>query len=433
MSTRRIDTLVIGGGQAGLVTSYQFSRRGIPHLVIEQSDKPASHWHDKVWDSFTLVTPNWTLQIPGAEYAGDDPQGFMAGRDVAALFRDYVQRHQLPVQYNTRALSVRALAGASAQGPREHEGFEVQTTQGCFIARQVVIATGLFQMPRIPDYAACIPAHIQQVHSSAYKNPAQLQAGAVLVVGSSQSGAQIADELHRSGRDVFLCVGKSGRAPRRYRGKDGSEWLDLLGISDQTVDLLPSPKVKFAGNPHIVGRSDGRALNLHLFAREGMTLLGTLQGFAGGRLQLAADLHENLAVADEFERAFTRRIDHHIDTHQLVCPNQSLPQWQDGYNSHLLTELDPVAHGITAIVWAAGYRFDFSLLDCPGIALFDEDGYPVQQRGVAAQPGLYFIGLPWLHKQRSGLLSGVGADAAYIVDHMAALREAAPADSPLAA
>lgn len=423
-----LDTLVIGGGQAGLVTSYQLKQSGIDHLVIEQADKPASHWHDKVWDSFTLVTPNWTLQIPGAEYAGDDPQGFMAGKDVAALFKDYVQRHQLPIQYGTRALQVRAIVQDEEQGAGEHapSRFEVQTSQGTFHARQVVMATGLFQMPRIPDYAASLPAHIRQIHSSAYKNPAQLPAGAVLVVGSSQSGAQIADELHRSGRDVFLCVGKSGRAPRRYRGKDGSEWLDLLGISDQTVDLLPSPKLKFAGNPHIVGRSDGRALNLHLFAREGMTLLGSLQGFENGQLQLAPDLHDNLAVADEFERAFTRRIDHYIDTHQLACPTQTLPQLQDGYDSHLLTALDPSAHGIASIVWAAGYRFDFSLLQCPGVQLFDEDGYPLQQRGVSAQPGLYFIGLPWLHKQRSGLLSGVGQDAAHITRHMVSLRTPSP-------
>lgn len=406
-SVRTTGTLVIGAGQAGLVTSYQLQQNGAEHLVIEQSNRPAHRWLDNLWDSFTLVTPNWNFKIPGAEYDGNDPNGFMSRREVAARLGEYVARYRLPVQYDTQALAVRPdPAGA---------GFEVQTNNGILRAHQVVIATGLFQRPRIPSYAAGLPSHILQVHSSDYKSPSLLGPGAVLVVGSSQSGCQIADEVHRSGRKVYLCVGKSGRAPRRYRGKDSSEWLDLLGLSDQLVEQLPSPKAKFAGNPHIVGRVDGRNLNLHQFKRDGITLLGRLTHVQEGKLQLAPDLHKNLQVADEFEAAFLRRIDRYIEAHALDCPLETLPQLQDGYQCELTAELDPVQHGIGTVIWAAGYQFDFSMIKFP---VFDDDGYPIQKRGITNHAGLYFVGLPWLHKQRSGLLSGVGDDAAHIAAHI---------------
>ncbi len=406
-SVKTIDTLVIGAGQAGLVTGYQLQQNGSENLVIEQSDRPAHRWLDNLWDSFTLVTPNWNFKIPGAEYDGNDKDGFMSRHEVAARFHAYVDRYQLPIQYNTQALAVRSNpAGA---------GFEVQTSKGILRANQVVVATGLFQRPRIPSYAKGLPSHIFQVHSSDYKNPGLLSQGAVLVVGSSQSGCQIADEIHRSGRKVYLCVGKSGRAPRRYRGKDSSEWLDLLGLSDQVVERLPSPRAKFSGNPHIVGRVDGRNLNLHQFERDGITLLGRLTNVQDGKLQLAPDLHKNLQVADEFEASFLKRIDHYIDVHALDCPLDTLPQLQDGYQCELTAELELLQHGIETVIWAAGYQFDFSMIEFP---VFDEDGYPIQKRGITCQPGLYFVGLPWLHKQRSGLLSGVGDDAAHIATHI---------------
>jgi putative flavoprotein involved in K+ transport len=410
-SVRTIETLVIGAGQAGLVTSYLLQQKGAENLVIEQSDRPAHRWLDNLWDSFTLVTPNWNFKIPGAEYDGNDPYGFMSREEVATRFRKYVDRYQLPVQYNTQALAVRANPAAA--------GFEVQTSKGLLHAHQVVVAAGLFQRPRIPSYAQGLPSAIVQIHSSNYKNPGVLGRGAVLVVGSSQSGCQIADEIHRSGRKVYLCVGKSGRAPRRYRGKDSSEWLDLLGLSDQGVEQLPSPRVKFAGNPHIVGRVDGRNLNLHQFKRDGITLLGRLTHVQDGKLQLAPDLHKNLQVADDFEAAFLKRIDHYIEAQGLDALPEAVPQWQDGYQCELTTELEPLQHGIETVIWAAGYQFDFSMVGFPE---FDEDGYPIQKRGVTSQPGLYFVGLPWLHKQRSGLLSGVGDDAAHVTTHILSRR-----------
>ncbi|MDR5831164.1 NAD(P)/FAD-dependent oxidoreductase [Caballeronia sp. LP006] len=403
---KTVDTLVIGAGQAGLVTSYHLRSHGIEHLVIESEGRPAHKWTDRLWDSFTLVTPNWTFRIPGAEYGGTDPHGFMTKAEVAARFKAYVAKYQLPVLYNTRVLSV--TAGVD-------DDFEVETNAGKMRAKQVVMATGLFQTSRIPSFERGFSSHVRQLHSSDYKNPEQLGRGAVLVVGSSQSGAQIADEINRSNRKVFLCVGESGRAPRRYRGKDSSEWLELLGLADKTVDQLMSPGIKFAANPHIVGRSDGRDINLHRFHRDGITLLGRLMDVRNSTIYLAPDLHRNLKLADEFEKSLLEQIDQYIAEHRLDCESQRLTQWKDGFECEQLSSLDATREGIETVIWATGYRFDFSLVDFP---VFDEDGYPVQKRGVTAQPGLYFVGLPWLYKQKSGLLGGVGDDAAHVVSEI---------------
>lgn len=403
-----IDALVVGAGQAGLITSYHLQQHGVDHLVIESAEGPVAHWAHRLWDSFTLVTPNWTLRIPGAPYGGDDPLGFMSHREVAARFEAYVEKYRLPVRYDTRVLSVQA-------GPAG--GFSVTTSAGSFEARHVVMATGLFQQPRVPSFAREIPPHVRQLHSSEYKRPGSLAAGAVLVVGSSQSGAQIADEINRSGRQVFLCVGKCGRVPRRYRGKDCSEWIELLGLADKTVGQLESPRMKFAAHPQVAGRSDGENINLHRFHREGIHLLGRLADVRNGTLRLALDLHRNLAYADDFERAFLLAIDSYIEARRLGCEAEVMPQWRDAYRCEPVAELDMERHGISTVVWATGYRYDYSLVQFP---VFDEDGYPVQKRGVTGQPGLYFVGLPWLHNQRSGLLSGVGDDAAHVVSDILA-------------
>ncbi|MFD2404803.1 NAD(P)-binding domain-containing protein [Azorhizophilus paspali] len=230
------DTLIVGGGQGGLSTSYYLTRQKRSHLVLERGDIPAPVWRDDRWDSFTLVTPNWDFRLPGASYAGDDPDGFMPREEIVRTFADYVQRHRLPVKYDTEVTEVCA----------DPVGFRVSTRDGdCYTARNVVVATGLFQFPRRHAMAARLVPSIRQIHSGAYRNPAALEPGAVLVVGSSQSGCQIADELNRAGRTVYLCVGRHDRAPRRYRGKDIFEWMRLSGLADQTADSLPSPKLRF--------------------------------------------------------------------------------------------------------------------------------------------------------------------------------------------
>ena len=237
------------------------------------------------------------------------------------------------------------------------------------------------------------------------------------MVGSGQSGCQIAQELYQSGRKVYLCLGSAGRAPRRYRGKDVYEWLDLCGFLDRTVDKLPNPKIKFAANPHVSGRDGGMTLNLHQFARDGVVLLGRLQDGRDSKVWLAPDLKENLVKADKFEADIVKLVDDYIRQSGLDVPTESLPVLADGYGLEETLALDLQAAGITTIIWAMGYAFDFSLVKLP---VFDSDGFPIQQRGVTTYPGLFFVGLPWLHKQKSGLLVGMGEDAEYIASVIAA-------------
>lgn len=401
-----IDTLVIGGGQAGLATSRFLQQHQIEHLILEQSMQAAHAWRNDRWDSFALLTPNWTLQMPGAEYRGDDPDGFLPREQIVAYFENYIGRFNLPVQYGMRVTSITARDG----------GYRVVTDQQEFQAGQVVVATGLFQCTKIPAFGTDIPDGILQLHSSQYRNPQSLPAGAVLVVGSAQSGCQIAEELYQSGRMVHLCAGSAGRAPRRYRGRDVFSWLYQLGFFDRTVDKLPSPRAKFAGNPHLSGRDGGHTLNLHQFARDGVHLLGRLTGANGSHILLADDLQENLAKADKFEADLVKMIDDYIEKNGLDLPPESLPNLTDGYAVENMRELDLAARGITSIIWALGYEYDFSMIR---LSVTDADGYPIQQRGVTDFPGLYFVGMPWLHKYKSGLLVGVAEDAAFVASHIA--------------
>lgn len=398
-----IDTIIVGGGQGGLATSYYLKQQGREHLVLEQSDQAGSAWRDGRWDSFTLVTPNWMFRLPGVEYTGDQPDGFLNRDEVVEIFSGYAGKFDLPLRTHAQVTAVEANPAG---------GFLVRTQDFTYQARNVVMATGLFQTPKVPAFAERIPDSITQLPSSAYRNPKQLPEGGVLVVGSSQSGCQIAQEIHQSGRQVYLCISSAGRIPRYYRGKDIMEWARLLGISERTVDTLPSPKAKFAANPHMAGKTDGGSINLHQFVRDGIQLLGRLQDMHNGKAVLAPDLHDSLAKADKFEADMLQNIDAYIDKAGLDQPAGQVPQLKDGYALESIGELDLVASGIRSVIWAIGYTFDFSMVKFP---VFDKDGYPVQKLGLTKQPGLYFVGLPWLHKQKSGLLAGVAEDAAHIV------------------
>ena len=243
---RQIETIVVGGGQAGLATSYYLKQGNHEHIVLEQAAQAAHAWRNDRWDSFTFVTPNWTIKMPGAEYRGGEPDGFMERAELIRYFEDYGTRFQLPVQFNTAVTSIEPQANGA--------GYLVITDRDTYAARQVVMATGLFQRPKIPKFSGDLPAPILQIHSGAYRNPGVLPPGAVFVVGSAQSGCQIAEELYQSGRTVYLSVCGAGRAPRRYRGRDIVEWLYLTGFFDRTVDKLPSPQAKFGPNPQSVGQ-----------------------------------------------------------------------------------------------------------------------------------------------------------------------------------
>jgi putative flavoprotein involved in K+ transport len=399
--TKQIDTIIVGGGQGGLSTSYHLSQQGREHLILEQADQVAEAWRNR-WDSFTLITPNWMIRLPGAEYQGNEPEAFTPRDELVAYFEKYVKQFDLPIRYGVRVTSVE---------PTE-AGYLVSSNAGDFESANVVISTGMYQQPKIPPFSTGLPSEIRQLHSSEYRNPEALPDGAVLVVGSAQSGCQITEELYQSGRKVYLSVGSAARVPRRYRGKDVTQWLDELGFYDRTVDQLPSPKAKFAGSVHGTGKDGGHTINLHQFSRDGVVLLGHIQGVEEERIVLAPDLMEILANADKFEADLAKQVDEYIEQTGLDAPVETLPELRDGFDAEVILELDLRSVGITTVIWATGYKFDFSMVKLP---VFDEDGYPVQKHGATEYPGLYFVGLPFLHTGKSGLLAGVGDDAANVV------------------
>jgi len=403
---KTIRTVIVGGGQAGLATSYFLKQANHDHLILDKSDKPAHVWRDERWDSFTLVTPNWSFKMPGAEYNGDNPDGFMSRDEVASKLEKYVERYDLPLRLNTRVNSIKR---------DDNGGYLVETDDDVLLAENVVVATGLFQKPRIPDISADLSPSVTQMHATRYRNPGELPPGAVLVVGSGQSGCQIAEELYQSGRKVYLSLGSTPRAPRRYRSKDFFEWALLSGFLDRTAEDLPDPAMRFQSNPHVSGRDGGHSLNLHQFARDGVTLLGHLENGRDQNLHFAGDLKEKLTIADQGEKEIVKLIDGFIEQSGMDALQEEIPQPNDGFKLDEIDHLNLRESGISTIIWACGYTFDFSLVRLP---VTDEFGYPKQERGVTAYPGLYFIGLPWLHKQKSGLFAGIGEDAQYLAEHI---------------
>ena len=401
----RIETLIVGGGQAGLSLSYYLSQERHEHLVLDAADRPASAWRNDRWDSFCLVTPNWTFSIPGAEYDGDDPHGFMLKDEIVSRFERYVERNNLPVRYGERVLSV---------SPNER-GYTVETGQGLWHAQNVVIATGLYQKPKIPSFGARLSSRILQLPSGKYRNPEALPPGAVLVVGSGQSGCQIAEELYQAGRKVYLCLGSAGRAPRRYRGKDIVEWLLLTGFIERTVENLPSPRARFAALPQVSGKNGGHTLNVHQFYRDGVTLLGRLEGTQEELIRLAPGLQECLARVDEFEANVLKMVDKYIAKKGLGAPPETLPRLSDGYAASEILELDLKEAGISTVIWAMGYAYDYSLVRLP---VTDEFGFPITKGGVTRYPGLYFAGMPWLDIQKTGVLHGVKEHTRSIAAHI---------------
>lgn len=401
----RIETVVIGGGQAGLATSYYLKQAGREHVVLEQASQAAPVWSTGRWDSFTLVTPNWSVRMPGAEYNGSDRDGFMTRDELIAYFDRYVEQVQPPIQYNTRVMAVEA---------SDTGGYRIHTDRQSFEADNVVMATGFEQQPTIPAFATDLSPEITQLHSSRYQNQDSLPPGAVLVVGSAQSGGQIAEELYRSGRQVYLSTGSTGRVPRRYRGKDVFEWLVLVGFFDLLPEKFPFPIDTFSP-PHLSGTNGGHTLNLHQFARDGVGLLGHISGVAGKRVTFAPDLHQNLTQSDQFELMAKRMIDGFIEASGLDAPAEELPQLRDGFEQRIIEELDLSSAGIATVLWATGYRMNFDLLKLPVI---NEKGFPIQTNGVARSPGLYFVGMPWTPTMKPVTLAGVGESAKRAVDHI---------------
>jgi putative flavoprotein involved in K+ transport len=398
------EVVVVGGGQAGLSMSYLLAQRGVSHVVLE-GKRIASAWRDERWDSFCLVTPNWQCRLPGHPYTGDDPQGFMGRDEIVAYVESYAKRFALPVR---EGVWVKALKRSDSGS-----GFELQTSAGMLTAHQVVVATGGYHRPRVPGYAERVP--LLQLHSSQYRNADQLPPGEVLVVGTGQSGCQIAEDLHLSGRNVHLAVGSAPRCARRHRGRDVVEWLDEMGHYDIPIDQQSNPEeLRERANHYVTGRAGGHDLDLRRFALEGMKLYGPARAYEDGKLRFAPQLKQHLDHADDVYRGINRAIDKHIAERGIHAPEA--PEYQAVWEpSHEPTELDLTTGEISAVVWATGFHTDFSWVHAP---VFDERGKVVHSRGVTREPGLFFLGLPWLHTWGSGRFSGVKADAEHLLRRM---------------
>ncbi len=398
--------IIIGGGQAGLSASYYLQQQKIDHLLLEKNTLTHA-WRTQRWDAFCLVTPNWQCTLPGYPYAGDDPKGFMKKDEIIAYLDGFIEMVNAPCRTGVTVQQVK---------PRTQGGYLVRTSDGEFTAEQVIVASGGYQVPIIPRLAERVPAEIAQIHSEQYRNADLLPAGNVLVVGSGQSGAQIAEDLHLAGRKVYLAVGDAPRCARFYRGRDVVEWLHDMKYYDISVDSHPLREgVRDNTNHYLTGRDGGRDIDLRRFATEGMELFGLLTGLEGSTLQFAPDLTRKLDAADAVYERINRSIDKYIEEEGIDAPAGASyqPVWQPQNERE---QLDLRAAGITSIIWCIGFSPDFRYVEA---SVFNGHGHPVHQRGVTAQPGLYFLGLPWLHTWGSGRFSGIAQDAEYLAEQIA--------------
>lgn len=401
-----VPVLIVGGGQAGLSLSHFLQQQDIDHLVLEKHT-PMHSWRTQRWDAFSLVTPNWQCRLPGHPYEGDDPHGFMKKDEIVAYLEGFLAKVQPPMRTQVSVRQVR---------PRPEGGFAVSTSEGDFTADQVVVASGGYHQPIIPRLAERLPEGITQIHSEQYRNPQALPEGAVLVVGSGQSGAQIAEDLHLAGKTVHLAVGDAPRCARFYRGRDVVDWLADMGYYDMPVDQHPLREgVRDNTNHYVTGRDGGRDIDLRQFALEGMVLHGLLEGLDGHTLRFKPTLSESLDRADQVYNGINAAIDRHIEAQGLSAPPPSVYEavWRPQSEA---TALNLAEAGITSVVWCIGFEPDFKWVDAP---VFNGKGHPVHRRGVTQQPGLYFLGLPWLHTWGSGRFSGVARDAAFIAECIA--------------
>jgi putative flavoprotein involved in K+ transport len=398
-----VDTVVVGGGQAGLAVGHCLTRLGCEHVIVEQG-QIADSWRTQRWDSFKLNTPSFFLQLPGHAYSGGDPEGYLTRDETVAYLDDYAAVTGSPIRTGVNVTSI---------SRADDGGLAVGTSAGPLHARNVVVAAGSFRRPRPRDSAPLDGVH--ELHSSEYRNPEQLPDGGVLVVGSAQSGCQIAADLRQAGRDVYLSVGRCPSVPQYYRGRQTAHWLVDTGLLDDTTDALPSPEARFAGNVTVSGDAESHLRGPRRLARDGVHLLGRVESIRDGVARIAPDLAQRLAESDEFVARLKERIDELIRSEALGLPEEEpedAPPPPPG-----VAELDLRAAGIGTVLWANGFRPDFTWIRLP---VLDELGLPVTVNGASTtEPGLYFAGLHWLTKRKSALLLGVGEDAERVADAIA--------------
>jgi len=403
--------IIIGGGQAGLSTSYFLKKYGIDHVILDKG-KVGDTWRNKRWDSFCLVTQNWQCQLPGFSYNGEHAEGFMNRDEIVKYIVQYADYFKPPFK---SGVTVNKLYFDDSKSL-----YITETTDGEYRSDNIVIATGTYQINRIPDFAGNLSGDITQLHSSEYNNPNSLPDGGVLVVGSGQSGCQIAEDIKKAGRMVYLSVSRAPRIPRRYRGKDILQWVDLMGMYDIKAEEHPDGKsIRFKTHPHISGRDGGHTINLRKLGKEGLILLGRLKDLFGYKAEFEDDLEENIKNADTADAKMKKTIDEYIDKNGLSIPVE-MPDSIAWEPAETIEELDLLQERINTVVWSTGYMYDYSWVEIPA---FDDTGYPVYERGVTKHKGLYFVGLHWMHTWGSGLFYSVGKDAEYISNKIIGNRE----------
>ena len=409
MPVEKIDALVVGGGQAGLAMSEHLSNCGVPHVILERY-RIAERWRSERWDSLVANGPAWHDRFPGMEFPDTDPDAFVHKERIADYFVAYAERIAAPIRCGVEVKEVRRNVGRS--------GFRVETSAGVIDANYVVAATGPFQRPVIPGL---VPeqAGLMQIHSNAYRNPRQLPQGAVLVVGAGSSGVQIADELQRAGKRVYLSVGPHDRPPRAYRGRDFVWWLGVLGKWDG--------EAKNPGKGHVTisvsGARGGQTVDFRRLAAQGMTLVGQTESFKDGAVTFAPDLADNIAQGDANYLSVLDEADAFVARNGLDLPPE--PEAREiGPDPQCMTDpirtLNLAEAGVTSIVWATGFTVDFSWLKVDAL---DEAGKPKHRRGISTEPGLYFLGLPLQSGRGSAFIWGVWHDAKFLADHIVTQRK----------
>lgn len=404
----KIDTLVVGGGQAGIAMSEHLSNCKVPHLVLERH-RIAERWRSERWDSLVANGPAWHDRLPGMEFADFDPNGFPSKERVADYLVAYADMINAPIRCGVEVREVRRNVG--------RPGFRVETSDGVIEANSVVAATGSFQIPMIPDLVPA-DAGITQIHSSAYRNPDQLPEGAVLVVGAGSSGAQIADELLLSGKSVYLSVGPHDLPPRSYRGRDFVWWLGVLG-KWEAVTMEP-------GMEHVTiavsGARGGHTVDFRLLARQGITLVGRTESFKNDVMHFAMDLADNIVRGNAYTLSLLDEADAYVVRNSLDFPEEPEVRKVEPDPPCVtdpVLELNLTEAGITSILWATGFDVDYSWLK---VDAFDEEGKPKHERGISVEPGVYFLGLPWQSRRASSFIWGVWHDAKFLADQISIQR-----------
>jgi putative flavoprotein involved in K+ transport len=410
--TKIMDTVVVGAGQAGLGVSYFLKRQGSRHVVLERG-RIGETWLSQRWDSFKLNTLNIMNTLPGLPYDGPEPDGFWPRAELVAYFQRYVEHFQLPVR---TGVSVHSVEKAENDG-----GFVIKTRTGdrveeTILSRSIVIASGILQTPKIPPVTSRLPKNITHLHTADYRSATALPPGAVVIVGSGQSGCQIAEELISAGRTVYLCTSKVGRALRRYRGRDLLEWWIDMKFMDVTLEQLEDKSISRAPQPHISGLGrHGHTVSLQQLACQGVVVLGRLLDVEGGALVLSDEAAAHVHFADEFSQRLKDGIDAYLARAGITPPTleddpADAPDPRAAFVSPL-QRLDLDDAGVSTIIWATGFTADFGWIHLP---VLDAQGNPIHQRGVSAVRGLYFLGFPWLNSRKSGILYGVEDDARFI-------------------